>query len=873
LDVLDGEVFCEQKGPVPVSHQAAPDAAGRPSRGLAAKLKAVARPARLLTALASEAELARLVVQSVYELTGGYSANLFLVRDGGLTLAAGVGDFQGGPPLGRRLKLGQGITGTAASRGESIAVSDTLTDSLFVAEASLPRTRAELAVPVQHHGQLLGVIDIQHAEPHVYDPGDIEALETLAGQFAVALENARLYDLQLALYGISDAAQRAASPEALCAAIHSIIARLMDAPNFSIALAEGDLIRFPYADGELDVPPPRRQRRRGLTEYVMRTGVAQLVSEARLQELIAAGEVEARPRQLTAWLGVPLATGGEPFGVLAVQTPREGGCYGEREREILTFVSHEVALAIETQRAHETLRQSETLYRTLVDNMLDGVFLLRNERVVFANEAFARLFSLGVKDVIGRPFLDFIAPEHREWVLARYHRRQAGGAEPRDYELRALHSDGVTRIDAIVSVAVVQYQGQTATLGTLHDLSERRRAEAERSRMRGQLQNIIDSMPSAVVGVDPEGVVTEWNVQAEQMTGTKAAEALGRPLAELIPWLGPQMESVRAALASGAVRKERLVQPGRGAPRYLELVVYPLAREHGGAVIRIDDVSERVRMDRLLTQTEKMMAVGGIAAGVAHEINNPLGGIMHGAQNVLRRLSPELPRNQELALECGTDLGAVRAYAERRQILEMLEGIRAAGRRASGIVSDMLRFARPSELRSTPADLAELADRMIALASTDFDLKKRYDFRRFEIVRDYTADLPPIPCLATDVELVILNLIKNAAQALHARPPASPWIRVATRLEPPWAVLEVSDNGPGMDEATRQCVFEPFFSTKGESGGTGLGLSVSRFIVVDLHGGEMSVASSPGAGARFSVRLPIAGRTAETGAATQRGRA
>ncbi len=848
---------------MPLSNGTASSSASA-SRGLAAKLQAIARPARRLSALASEAELARLVVQSVRELTAGYAVSLFLLRDAGLVFVAGSGEFEGGLPLGRRLKLGQGITGTAASRGESIAVPDTRADPLFVAEPSLPRARAELAVPVPHRGQILGVIDIQHAEPHVHDPGDIEALEMLAGQLAVAIENARLYDLQLALYGISDAAQRAASPEELCEAIHAIVARLMDAPNFSIALADGDEIRFPYAKGELDVPPPRRPRRRGLTEYVMRTGSAQLVSEARLQELIEKGEVAARPRQLSAWLGVPLATGGEPFGVLAVQTPREGGRYGEREREILTFVSHEVALAIETKRAHETLRQSETLYRTLVDNMQDGVFLLQDEKVVFANEAFARIFSLGVADVIGRPFLDFVAPEQREWVFARYKRRQAGAAEPRDYELRALHSDGVTRIDTVVSVALVDYRGRPASRATLHDLRERRRAEAERSRMRGQLQGIIDSMPSAVVGVDPRGAVTEWNVQAEQVTGIKAQDALGRPLAELVPWLGPPLESVGAGLASGEVRKERLVQPGRGTPRYLEVVAYPLGREHaGGAVIRIDDVSERVRMDRLLTQTEKMMAVGGIAAGVAHEINNPLGGIMHGAQNVLRRLSPELPKNQELARECGTDLVAVRAYAERRQIIEMLEGIRAAGSRASGIVSDMLRFARPSELRSAPAHLAELADRMIALASTDFDLKKRYDFRRLEILRDYAKDLPPIPCLATDVELVILNLVKNAAQALHGRPPASPWIRIATRLDPPWAVLEVADNGPGMDEATRQCVFEPFFSTKGESGGTGLGLSVSRFIVTELHGGEMSVASSPGAGARFSVRLPLAGRPPE----------
>ncbi len=840
-----------------------PDAASGPPR-LAANLKALARSARLMTVLTSEGELSRLVVDSLRELTAGYSANLFLARDAGLTLVAGAGEYRAGSaPVGRRLQLGEGIVGTAARRGVSIAVAETRADPRFVSEATLPLTRAELAVPVQQHGQVLGVIDIEYAEPHVFDPAEVEALETLADQLAVAIENARLYDLQRALYEISAASQRPGSPEELCATIHAIVARLMDAPNLSIALVEGDGIRFPYATGPVDLPPPRRKRYRGLTEYVLRTNTAQHVSTERLAELVRTGEVEPRARRLTAWLGVPLSTGGEPFGVLAVQTYREGGQYGEREREILGFVSHEVAVAVERKRAEETLRQSEALYRTLVDNLRDGVVLVQGDRFVFANESFARMLGLSSRDLVGQEAASFVAPEESEQVVERYRRSQAGEFEPREQELRLLHSDGETRIEAGVSVATVQYRDGFASLGTVRDLRERRRAEAERSRMRGQLQSIIDAMPSVIVAVDLAGAVTAWNVQAELMTGTTAAAALGRPLEQLMPWLGAHMENVRTALDTGEPSKERLVRSNADGVRYLEVVSYPLGREPAdGAVVRIDDVTERVRMDRMMSEAEKMMAVGGIAAGIAHEINNPLGGIMQGAQNVLRRFSPDLPRNLEAAREAGTELAAIRSYAERRQLFEMLEEIRAAGQRAAGIVSDMLRFARPSDLRSAPADLASLADRMVALAAADFDLKKRYDFRRIEIVRDYAPDLPSVPCIATDIELVVLNLIKNAAQALHAGWPASPRIRITTRREPSWAVLEVDDNGPGMDERTCARAFEPFFSTKSPGEGTGLGLSVSRFIVVDLHGGEMGVVSSPGAGARFTLRLPLAGRPA-----------
>ncbi|MCX5880754.1 MAG: ATP-binding protein, partial [Deltaproteobacteria bacterium] len=133
------------------------------------------------------------------------------------------------------------------------------------------------------------------------------------------------------------------------------------------------------------------------------------------------------------------------------------------------------------------------------------------------------------------------------------------------------------------------------------------------------------------------------------------------------------------------------------------------------------------------------------------------------------------------------------------------------------------------------------------------------DFRSIDIVREYTHDLPLVFCTPSEIEQVILNLLRNAAQAMTGLEPAKKPPRITLRLfrEGNTACIEVIDNGPGMDERTRKRVFEPFFTTKDVGIGTGLGLSVSYFIVTSNHGGTLSVVSSPEDGTRFIIQLPI----------------
>ena len=393
------------------------------------------------------------------------------------------------------------------------------------------------------------------------------------------------------------------------------------------------------------------------------------------------------------------------------------------------------------------------------------------------------------------------------------------------------------------------------------EVRNRKQTQRQLTRLQSHLNSIVDSMPSALVSVDQQLAVAQWNRAAAVLTGIDYDRAVGAYLGDVMPFLSDSLEQVQDALDNeAAVQLEKLSLILAGGERKMDLMIYPLtdADQHG-AVIRLDDISRRLELEEMMVQTEKMMSVGGLAAGMAHEINNPLGAILQSIQTIQRRMSPDLEANRKAAHQLNVELETINAYFQSRDINKFLDNIQSAGVRASQIVSNMLQFSRRDSRILTPTDIDDLIAKTLEIAAADFNLKQGFDFMRICIEQEIESNLPAVPCIANEVQQVLLNLLKNAAQAISKReePDWKGHITIRAQREDGKALISVEDNGTGMTEDVSRRIFEPFFTTKDIGSGTGLGLSVSYFIITNNHHGSLSVSSTLGVGTTFTIALNL----------------
>ena len=440
--------------------------------------------------------------------------------------------------------------------------------------------------------------------------------------------------------------------------------------------------------------------------------------------------------------------------------------------------------------------------------------------------------------------------------------------EAREQQLRRARDEAQSAFDKARSLAEeTRHSNRKLEL----EVQVRSKIEKKLTGFQNYLNSIIDSMPSALIALDEQLYVTQWNQEASALSGTRLDEALNQPVFLAFPPLKPFLPQLKRTAEQHKVEKiDRVTWTKDDIPHHYALTFYPLVGSAGrGAVIRIDDITQRLSMEELMVQSEEMLSVGGLAAGMAHEINNPLGAILHNVQNIRRRLSPDLAKNLQQAEDLGIDLQTVNRYLDSREVPRLLDGIQQAGARAAKIVSHMLSFSRRSNRELAPCQLPTLIDQAVEIAGNDFALMEGFDFKGLAIVRDFDPQLGPVPCTGNELEQVLLNLLKNAAQAIHQRdenPNREPGrIVLRTRYNPPWAEILVEDNGVGIPESVRKRIFEPFFTTKEIGQGTGLGLSVSYFIITNNHKGQMEVQSKPGQGTCFTLRLPLAAASENTG--------
>lgn len=399
--------------------------------------------------------------------------------------------------------------------------------------------------------------------------------------------------------------------------------------------------------------------------------------------------------------------------------------------------------------------------------------------------------------------------------------------------------------------------------GITRDISEKKATEKALWDSEKRFRLAFHTSPDSInLNRAADGLFIDINEGFTKLTGYTREDVAGDTSLSLNIWKDPAdrqrlVDSLNKSgfvenLEAEFVTKEGEIKVGLMSARLLQIneerVILSITR----------DITEWKKMKEMIVQSEKMLSVGGLAAGMAHEINNPLAGILQNVSVLTNRLTGDLPANHKAAEAVGTSLSAIRKYLELRKLPDMLENIRNSGRMAADIVKNMLSFARKSEKMESSHDIGVLLNQTLDLLKTDFDMKKHYDFKQIRIVRDYEDAVEPVPCEASKLQQVFMNILKNGAEAMiNAKDiSAQPAFILRIQDDGAWVRVEIEDNGPGIRKEIQRRIFEPFFTTKPTGKGTGLGLSISYFIVTENHGGEISVGDAQGGGTRFVIRLP-----------------
>ncbi len=406
-----------------------------------------------------------------------------------------------------------------------------------------------------------------------------------------------------------------------------------------------------------------------------------------------------------------------------------------------------------------------------------------------------------------------------------------------DQRIEPTTSDEIGRLALAFNHMASQLLQQRSALEAAH--SELGRRFAELSDLKSYTDNILNSLTTGIVTLDLEGRVVTLNAAAEALTGCALVEVRGRFCVEAFghaPEVGELlMETVASRVGVALVSATLTRRDGTAVP--VEITTAPLKGGEGkdlGVVALLRDLTAVRQLEEQLRRSERLAALGTLAAGLAHEIKNPLTSLLIYSQQISRRF---------------TEPGF-------RQKFETV--VPRELERINGIVEGLLQLARPTRLSLSPVHLPALVERAVGLYANQIEAKQ------ITVVRKYAHALPPIEADAEHLYRALVNLVVNALDAMgqggrltvragwngDVDPVVLPRPRTPSRC----LKVEIEDTGKGIPAAEAVKIFNPFFTTK--PGGTGLGLAIAHKTVED-HGGTISVRSTPGSGTTFTVLLPL----------------
>jgi PAS domain S-box-containing protein len=500
--------------------------------------------------------------------------------------------------------------------------------------------------------------------------------------------------------------------------------------------------------------------------------------------------------------------------------------------------------------------EAEKKIELLAEMTQEGILMVdENHLVVFANSVMAKITGLSQKDIVGMGVSELLSSQHEEMIsdlLSEPHLEN----QPQLRFCSTFQSD-FNRQDIYknfeTSMAVSRVGTSRITYLYLRDLTERIGIERELRKTNSFLNNLIRSSVDGIVVLDTKGDVLIFNEGAERILGFTAEEIVGQPDAlSRFYNLDTAQEMMRRMRSSdygsaGKLNPTRISFTGKNSEKvpvsFSAATIMERGREIGSVGI-FSDLREHERMQRelealresermrreleeaqkQLVQAEKIASLGRMAAGVAHEINNPLAGVLIYADILMK----EIKSNEQWRKD--------------------LEEIINQTLRCKQIVARLLEFSRQSLDQQVLFDVNESIRQCVKL------LQHQALFHNIEIIQTLETDLPKVPGNPGELEQVFTNLMLNAVDAMEGRG------RITICSEPDPAaqqvLLKFIDTGPGILPEIREKIFEPFFTTKPVGVGTGLGLSVV-YGVIQRHDGSIEVESTHGGGAAFTIRLPL----------------
>jgi PAS domain S-box-containing protein len=493
----------------------------------------------------------------------------------------------------------------------------------------------------------------------------------------------------------------------------------------------------------------------------------------------------------------------------------------------------------ERKRQEQRLQASQEDFRNLFEHMATGIFISSKEgKFLNANRALLDMLGYDSKE----EFLNIDLPQDlyvRAEDRRRFQEMMERDGRVIDYEVEFKRKDGSTIPILLTGHARYDQQGNIVGYEGLNvDLTGRKLMEKELREAYDFMNKIVQSSPNSITATDMKGNILIWNQAAEETLGYKAGEVIGKMNIRKIYPEGVArkvMQFLRSEEYGGVgrlssypmvyVRRDGEVVEGNLSAA----IIYDTNGKEIASVGSFVDLRDRLEMERALRhtqeqllQSEKLAAMGRLTSQVAHELNNPLYGIM----NTLELLKTEIPPENR-----------------RRKILEMALSETV---RLSDLLRKMLSFSKPDQEERQPVEINSVIDEILLLH------EKQLKENDINIVSSFAKELKLVNASKNQLRQVFLNMVANARDAM----PDGGTLTVTTSADRDKVTIEIKDNGSGIREEHIDKIFDSFFTTKGEVKGVGLGLSVCYGFIQD-HGGDIKVKSQIGVGTTFIITLPV----------------